>query len=126
MNQNTPKFSLFPLTTQVKNKHLYVGNCDIVELAREYGTPLYVFDEFTIRAKCREFKKEFAEYYPNTVVAYASKAFINRYFAQILKEEEMGLDVVSGGELFTAQSVEFPTGKIYFHGNNKTLSEIES
>ena len=125
MNQNTPKFSLFPLTTQVKNKHLYVGNCDIVELAREYGTPLYVFDEFTIRAKCREFKKEFAEYYPNTVVAYASKAFINRYFAQILKEEEMGLDVVSGGELFTAQSVEFPTGKIYFHGNNKTLSEIE-
>ncbi len=119
------KLSLFPATTQVRQNHLYIGGCDTVELAKKYGTPLYVFDEATLRSKCQEFTSEFAKRYQNTVVAYASKAFLNRAWALILKEESLGLDVVSGGELNVAQSVKFPLEKVYFHGNNKTPDELK-
>jgi diaminopimelate decarboxylase len=122
---NFPKLSLFPFTAQVKKGHLCIGNCDTIELVKEYGTPLYVFDEFTLRSKCQEFKNEFTKRYPNTVVAYASKAFLNRTWAEILKEEDLGLDVVSGGELSVAHSVGFPLEKVYFHGNNKTPDELK-
>jgi diaminopimelate decarboxylase len=127
MNQNSlsGKLALFPLTTQVKQKHLFIGACSVVELVKEYGTPLYVFDEFTLRSKCHEFKNEFTKRYENTIVAYASKAFLSRAWAQIVKEEGLGLDVVSGGELSVAQSVNFPLEKVYFHGNNKTLDELQ-
>lgn len=121
-----PKLSLFPLTTEVNNQgHLCIGGCDVVDLAKEYGTPLYLFDEFTIRHKCREFKAEFTKRYPDTLVIYASKAFLNKALALIFKEEGLGLDVVSGGELSIAHSVNFPSAKVYFHGNNKTLEELE-
>jgi diaminopimelate decarboxylase len=96
-----------------------------MELAAEFGTPLYVFDEVTLRGKCREFVEGFRERYPNSTVIYACKAFINIALAQLLKEEGMGLDVVSGGELAVAQRVDFPSGKIYFHGNNKSREELE-
>jgi diaminopimelate decarboxylase len=119
------KLSLFPLTAQIKRNRLQIGGCDSVDLVKEYGTPLYVFDEFTLRSKCQEFKNEFTSCYPNTTVAYASKAFLNRALAQLLKEEEMGLDVVSGGELSVAESVSFPIDKVYFHGNNKTSDELK-
>lgn len=122
---NLPKLSLFPITAQVKREHLIIGGCDTVDLVKEYGTPLYVFDEFTLRSKCQEFKNEFTKLYPNTMVAYASKAFLNRALAQILQEEDLGLDVVSGGELSIAQSVLFPFDKVFFHGNNKTLDELK-
>jgi len=126
MNKNVfAKLSLFPFTTEVKQGHLYVGNCDTIELVKEYGTPLYVFDELTLRAKCHEFKNKFTKCYPNTVIAYASKAFLNRAWAQILKEEDMGLDVVSGGELSAAHSVGFPMKNVFFHGNNKTPDELK-
>ncbi len=121
-----PKLSLFPLTTEVDNRgHLYIGGYDSVELVREYGTPLYVFDEFTLRSKCREFQAEFTKRYPETLIIYASKAFLNRALALIFKEEGLGLDVVSGGELSVAQSVGFPPNKVYFHGNNKTTDELK-
>lgn len=120
-----PKISLFPLTTELNNQgHLCIGGCDAVNLARKFGTPLYVFDEFTLRYKCREFKAEFSTRYPDTLVAYASKAFLNRALVLILEEEGLGLDVVSGGELSIAHSVDFPSGKVYFHGNNKTREEL--
>ena len=120
------KLSLFPLTAEVSNQgHLCIGGCDVIELAREFGTPLYLFDEFTIRYKCREFKTEFGKYYPDTLVIYASKAFMNRALALILKEEDLGLDVVSGGELCIAHSVDFPLSKVYFHGNNKMPEELK-
>ncbi len=126
MSKNqSAKLSLFPLTAKVKQGHLYIGGCDTFELVREYGTPLYVFDEVTLRSKCQEFKNEFTKRYSNTMVAYASKAFLNRAWAQILKEEELGLDVVSGGELSTAHSVNFPLEKVFFHGNNKTPDELK-
>ncbi len=126
MRQETlPKLSLFPITKRVnRHGHLCIGGCDCVDLAQEFGTPLYVFDEDTIRAKCREFCKEFTSRYTDTLVIYASKAFLNLALANIIKEEGLGLDVVSGGELTVAQSVGFPREKIYFHGNNKTEAEL--
>ena len=125
MSRNTnEKLQVFPLTAEVdENSHLLVGGCDCTQLVEEYGTPLYVFDELTLRTKCREFHGEFTGRYKNTLVAYASKSFSNRAVIQIVKEEGLGLDVVSGGELSIAQSVEFPPERIYFHGNNKTADE---
>jgi diaminopimelate decarboxylase len=119
------KLTLFPLATKVNKKgHLCVGDCDVVDLVSEFGTPLYVFDESTLRHKCREFKDGFGKHYPDTEVIYASKAFLNRALALILKEEGLGLDVVSGGELSIAYSVGFPMDKVYFHGNSKTPEEL--
>jgi diaminopimelate decarboxylase len=120
-----PKLTLFPLTAEVsKQGHLVIGGCDVVDLAEEFGTPLYLFDESTLRHKCREFKEEFGKYHPDTLVIYASKAFLNGALALIFKEEGLGLDVVSGGELSIAHSVDFPLDKVYFHGNNKTPEEL--
>jgi len=119
------RLSLFPLTAEVSSKgHLLIGGCDSVELAAEFGTPLYVFDEQTLRSKCNEFKEEFGQRYADTTVIYACKAFINRALALILQEEGLGLDVVSAGELNIAQSVDFPLERVYFHGNNKSTEEV--
>ncbi len=112
------------MTEVNKQGHLVIGGCDVVDLAEEFGTPFYLFDESTLRRKCREFKDEFAKYYPPTVVIYACKAFLNRALALIFKEEGLGLDVVSGGELSIARSVDFPPDNVYFHGNNKTPEEL--
>ena len=120
-----PELAFFPLTIEVsKQGHLCIGGCDVVDLAKEFGTPLYLFDEFTLRHKCRKFKDEFSKYYPDTPVIYACKAFLNRALALIFKQEGLGLDVVSGGELSIAHSVDFPLDKVYSHGNNKTLEEL--
>ena len=120
-----PELAFFPLTAEVNNRgHLLIGGCDVVDLAEEFGTPLYLFNESTLRHRCREFKDEFCKYYPDTLVIYASKAFLNRASALIFREEGLGLDVVSGGELSIAHSVDFPLDKVYFHGNNKTLEEL--
>ena len=120
------RLSLFPLTAEVSNQgHLIIGGCDAVELAAEFGTPLYVFDEFSLRSRCAEFKKEFGQRYTDTTVIYACKAFINQALALIFGEEELGLDVVSAGELSIAQSAGFPLARVYFHGNNKSAEEIK-
>ncbi len=105
--------------------HLVIGGCDTVELAAYYGTPLYVMDEQHLRDVCLDYYRSFPGQYPNTEVIYASKAFMNLAMAKIVAEEKLGLDVVSGGELFTALKAGFPAERIYFHGNNKSLEEIE-
>ncbi len=112
---------------QVNEKgHLTIGGCDTVELANRFGTPAYVFDEVEIRRNCRAFVDSINENYAgNGMVLYASKAFCCKEMCRICAEEGMGLDVVSGGELFTALSVDFPAEKIYFHGNNKTPEELQ-
>ncbi|TET44366.1 MAG: diaminopimelate decarboxylase, partial [Dehalococcoidia bacterium] len=123
---NTPKLSLFPLTAEINSQgHLCVGGCDVLDMAKEFGTPLYLFDEFTLRHRCREFRSEFSKYYPATSVIYGSQAFLNRAVALIFKQEGLGLDVVSGGEISIAHSVGFPFDKIYFHGKNKTRDELK-
>ncbi len=116
---------LFPQTTQVEKNHLVIGGCDAGELASEFGTPLYIFDEATLRGKCAEYRKGFAQRYPNSLVIYACKAFINPALAQLFKEEGLGLDVVSAGELAIAKSVDFPMAQVYFNGNNKSRQELE-
>ena len=119
------KLSTLPLTAEVsKQGHLVIGGCDTVELAAEYGTPLYLFDEFNLRSKCQEFKAEFSQRYADTTVIYAGKAFLNGALAVILKEEGLGLDVVSAGELAIAESADFPMDMVYLHGNNKSTEEL--
>ena len=116
---------LFPLTAGVTpGGHLSIGGLDTVDLAAELGTPLYIYDEATLRGMCREFVGEFTSRYPKTTVAYASKAFINPALAILAEEEGLGLDVVSGGELAVAKAVDFPMERVYFHGNNKTPDEL--
>ena len=106
--------------------HLTCGGADCVELAKEYGTPLYVFDEGLIRKTCAEFKASIDEFYGgNGKVLFASKAFSCKEMYRIVKSENLGADVVSGGELYTALSAGFDPHDIFFHGNNKTDSEIE-
>ena len=123
--KTVPKLTLFPFITKVNEQaHLVIGGCDVVDLAKEFGTPLYLLDESTLRQKCREFKNEFTRLQSDALVIYASKAFLNRALALMLKEEGLGLDVVSGGELSIARSVDFPPDKVYFHGNNKTPEEL--
>ncbi len=97
---------------------------DTVELAKKYGTPLYVMSEDFIVERCREIHESFLKKYENTYAVFAGKAFCTKEMCRILKREGLGLDVVSGGELYTALSVGFPADKIIFHGNNKTLSEL--
>ena len=123
--ERIPRLSLFPLTAEVnKEGYLVIGGCNTVDLAAEFGTPLYLFDEFSLRSKCAELKAEFSQRYRDTTVIYACKAFINGALAVILREEGLGLDVVSSGELSIAHSVGFPLDKVYFHGNNKSAEEL--
>ena len=125
MAEQVSRIPLFPLTAEVNDQgHLMIGDCDTVELAAEFGTPLYLFDEFSLRSQCAEFKTEFGQRYADTTVIYACKAFINKALLLLLKQEGLGLDVVSGGELGFAHSVGFPLDKVYFHGNNKSAEEI--
>lgn len=117
--------AILPLGSTVDERgHLIVGGCDTVELARELGTPLYVYDERTIRIRCAEYRDTLAAAYPNSLVIYASKAFTSPMLLQILAQEGLGLDVVSGGELYVAKVAGFPMEKVYFHGNNKGADEL--
>ncbi len=113
--------------TAAKNPqgHLTIGGVDSVELAQQFGTPLYVMDEALVRENCRAYVGAFREHYPNAEVAYASKAFLCTAMVNLVEQEGMSLDVVSGGEIATALKAGFPMGKTYFHGNNKTVHEIE-
>jgi len=112
-------------TMQVNDKgHLEIGGCDTVDLAKEFGTPLYVMDEQLIREKCREYYGAFTGTYPDSFVIYASKAFLTLAMCRLVESEGLGLDVVSGGELYTALKAGFPAEKIYFHGNNKSREEV--
>jgi len=106
--------------------HLTIGECDTVTLANQFGTPLYVMDEGKIRKTCQMYKNSFEEFYNGRgMTIYASKAFNCKEICRIVCSEGLGLDVVSGGELFTAIQAHFPAERIHFHGNNKTMAEIK-
>ncbi|MBE0466232.1 MAG: diaminopimelate decarboxylase [Candidatus Desulforudis sp.] len=102
--------------------HLEIGRCDTVELARVFETPLYVLDEELFRENCRAYQRVFGT--RGGRVIYAGKAGLNLAICRILAEEDVGLDVVSGGELYTAVQGRFPMSRVYFHGNNKTPAEL--
>jgi len=105
--------------------HLEIGGCDTVELAHKYGTPLYIMDEALIRQRAREYVESFQASGLKFQVAYASKAFSVMAMCAIAEQENLSLDVVSDGELYTALKAGFPAHRIHFHGNNKTPEEIE-
>ena len=113
------------LSINEKN-HLVIGKSDTVDLAKKYGTPLYVLDEDLVRENCRTYKGAIDKYYGGKgLVLYASKALSCKHIYKTVMEEGLGVDVVSGGELYTAHKAGFPMDKVYFHGNNKTYDELE-
>ena len=104
---------------------LCIGGANALDIAGEFGTPVYVMDEDLIRKNCRIYKDAMDKHYGgNGLVLYASKAFSCKRMVKIVKEEGLGLDVVSGGELYTAIKADFPMERVYFHGNNKTEDEL--
>ncbi len=105
--------------------HLTIGGCDTVELAKEYGTPLYVLDETGVRNACKSYRSSIDRFYQGRgMVCYASKAFCCKEIYRVMDSEQMGVDVVSEGELYTALAAGFPAERICFHGNNKTDHEL--
>lgn len=110
---------------EIKNNTLYFDGCNTVELAEKYGTPLYVMSETAIVEKCREIRDTFLNKYERTRAAYASKAFLTLAMCKIIEREGLCMDVVSGGELYTAVKAKFPPERIEFNGNNKSVKELE-
>ena len=106
------------------NNYIFAG-CDTVKLAEKYKTPLYVMSEDYIKDRLREIREDFLDKHPKTMAVYASKAFLTKEMARIINKSAIGMDVVSGGEPYTAIQVEFPMEKRIFHGNNKTIDELE-
>lgn len=105
--------------------HLSISGCDTVALARQYGTPLYVMSEDEIRSVCRRYRSSFETYYDgNGKAIYASKAFSCKEIYRIVASEGLDVEVVSGGELYTALQADVPAGNIHFQGNNKTAGEL--
>ncbi len=115
--------SIKPITTEEK-ANLTIGGCDLVDLAKRYGTPLYVIDEATVRGICRDYKEAFKDY-SNIKMMYASKALCTSAITRILDEEGFGFDTVSAGEIYTVFKSGVDMSKVLFNGNNKTASEIE-
>jgi diaminopimelate decarboxylase len=118
---------IYPHTT-VHNAagHLEIGGCDVVDLAREFGTPLFIYDEQTLRDQCRAYHMAFGARTDLYEIVYASKAFSCRAMAELVAQEGLSLDVATGGELAAALAGDFSPARIYFHGNNKSIAEIEA
>ena len=125
-NPRSPNQELLPLTAKVNSRDcLEIGGCDITTLVEKFGSPLYVLDEFTLRTACRQFRDAFKTYYPGeSQVIYASKAWNCLAVCHIVSSEGLGLDVASGGELYTALKAGVSAEKIYLHGNNKSAAEL--
>ncbi len=111
--------------SEIIGNELVIGGIKASDLAKEYGTPLYVMDEQLLLDKCRGYVNAFKVKEENNRIAFAGKAFLTIEMCKLINNEGLYLDVVSGGELYTAYKAGFPMNKIYFHGNNKTLDEIE-
>ncbi|WP_427814903.1 diaminopimelate decarboxylase (plasmid) [Enterococcus sp. 22-H-5-01] len=110
---------------ETNNGHLIWAGCDTVALAKEFGTPLYVFSQTQIEEKCHELQKNFVQKYKNARVAFASKAFSTLAMLKIVEQQGFSLDVVSDGELYTAIKADFPAERIEMNGNNKSIEELE-
>jgi diaminopimelate decarboxylase len=116
--------AILPLTAEVRDDHLFIGGADTVELAREFGTALYVMDEEHIRVQLRNYLEWTRYHWKDVDVVYAGKAFICKAMCRLVEEEGCYLDVSSGGELAIALAAGFPAQRIVAHGNNKTIREL--
>jgi diaminopimelate decarboxylase len=123
----SPNQCLLPITSRINEQdHLEVGGCDVIELVNRFGSPLYIVDEVTLRTSCQQYRQAFEEYYPgDSLVLYASKAWNCLAVCAIAASEGLGIDVVSGGELLTALEAKVDPTHIYFHGNNKSVEELQ-
>ena len=123
----SPNQQLLPLTARTNDlDRLEIGGCDVVTLVEQFGSPLYVLDEETLRTACRQYREAFSRYYSGeALVIYASKAWNCLAVCAIVASEGWGIDVVSGGELYTAVTAGMDASTIYFHGNNKSKSELQ-
>ncbi len=116
---------VLPVSAEVSDAGvLAVGGMAVTELAREFGTPLYIYDEATLRTNMRRYVNALNAGYPDALPLYASKAYSDPHVVRIAAEEGMGLDVVSAGEIAVARAAGFPLDRIYFHGNNKLPEEL--
>ena len=133
--KRSPNQSLLPLTATINHKdHLEIGGCDLPNLVQQFGSPLYILDEVTLRTACRQYRDNFKTHYPGeSQVIYASKAWSCLAVVGVMATEGLGFDVVSGGELYTTEKALSQLGhsrqeiakKIYFHGNNKSIQELK-
>ena len=125
MNQ-LPLAEILPVTASVNDAgRLAINGLDIREIVEEFGSPIYVYDETTIREMCREFVGNFRRFYPNTDIEYSTKAMSTPAILKIIENEGLHIDIVTGGELAFALAANFPVEKINFHGNNKTRDELQ-
>lgn len=123
----SPNQELLPLTAKINSRDcLEIGGCDVTTLVQQFGSSLYILDEETLRTACRQYRDAVARYYPgSTQVLYASKAWSCLAVCAIAHQSGLGIDVVSGGELYTAMLAGVSPDKIYFHGNNKSPGELQ-
>ncbi len=123
---NSPNQELLPLTAKINDRDaLEIGGCDVPSLVEQFGSPLYILDEETLRTACRQYKQAMERYYPGeSQVLYASKAWSCLAVCAIAFSEGLGIDVVSGGELYTAIAAGVTPDKLYLHGNNKSVQEL--
>lgn len=126
-DSTSPNQRILPLSAQVnQHDHLEIGGCDVLDLIREFGSPLYILDEMTLRTACQQYRRAFEQYYPGaSLVTYASKAWNCLAVCAIATQEGLAIDVVSGGELLTALQAGASPKNIYFHGNNKSQRELQ-
>lgn len=123
--QQTANQNIMPITAKInENDHLEIGGCDLIDIANQYGTPLYIYDEATIRSITRDYKNAFKDY-KNINMMFAAKAFMTKVICKIMQEEGFGLDLCSGGEIYTANSAGFDMSKAIFNGNNKSFDELD-
>ena len=122
--KQTANQNIKPITAKINdNGNVEIGGCDLVELAHTYGTPLYVFDEATLRSITSDYQNAFSDY-PNINMMFAGKAFMNKSICRIMQQQGFGLDLCSGGEIYTAHSAGFDMSKTIFNGNNKSFDEL--
>lgn len=127
LDQRSPNQQILPLTAQTNAQdHLEVGGCDVVQLVQQFGSPLYILDELSLRTACQQYREGFKNFYQGeSQVIYASKAWNCLAICAIVASEGLGIDVVSGGELYTALQAGVDPALLYLHGNNKSLEELE-
>lgn len=126
-DHGSPNQQLLPLTAKLTTQQtLEVGGCDVVQLVEQFGSPLYVVDEQTVRRACQQYRQAFNQFYPGeSQVLYASKAWNCLAICALVAQEGLGVDVVSGGELYTALTAKVDPRLIYLHGNNKSIEELD-
>jgi diaminopimelate decarboxylase len=122
----SPNQQLLPLSASVVGDNLEIGGCSVPDLVEQFGSPLYILDESTLRAASQQYRQALGQFYPGvSKVLYASKAWSCTAVCAIVNSEGIGLDVVSGGELYTGLQAGVAAEDIYLHGNNKSVAELQ-